>query len=59
VTRIVPFERATSYPQYTLQIEYNTYDNLVASGVIPTWRYGQGQPRPFPSSPDPGFVPDP
>ena len=59
VTRIVPFERATSYPQFTSQIEYDTYDHLVASGVIPTWRYGERRPRPFPTNPDGGFVPDP
>ncbi len=35
-------------------------DNLVAMGVIPAWRYGERQPRPFPKSPDGGgFVPDP
>jgi hypothetical protein len=59
VTRIVPFERATPYPQFTRQIEYDTYDHLVASGVIPTWQYGERRPRPFPSTPDGGFVPDP
>jgi hypothetical protein len=58
-TRIVPFERATSYPQFTLQVQYDTYDHLVAAGVIPSWRYGEPRPRPFPSSPDGGFVPDP
>ena len=57
---IVPFERATSYPQFTQEIAYDTHDNLVAMGVIPSWRYGERRPRSFPSSPDgPGFVPDP
>jgi hypothetical protein len=60
VMTIEPFERATSYPQFTLEIAYDTHDNLVAMGVIPAWRYGQRQPRPFPSSPAvAGFVPDP
>jgi hypothetical protein len=59
VTRIVPFERATPFPQLTRQIEYDTYDHLVASGVIPTWQYGERRPRPFPTTPDAGFVPDP
>jgi hypothetical protein len=60
VMTIEPFERATPWPQFTQQIEYDTRDHLVAMGVIPTWRYGERRPRPFPSSPDgAGFVPDP
>ncbi len=60
VTTEVAFERATSRPQFTQEIAYDTRDNLVAMGVIPPWRYGERQPRPFPSSPDSGgFVPDP
>ena len=60
LTSIEPFERATPYPQFTQEIEYDTHDRLVAMGVIPTWRYGERRPRPFPSSPDgAGFVPDP
>ena len=60
VVTTVPFERATSYPQIVQQIEYDTYDNLVASGVIPpAWSPGH-RPRPFPSNPDgAGYVPDP
>jgi hypothetical protein len=57
---LVPFERATPYPQFTQEIAYDTHDNLVAMGVIPAWRYGERQPRPFPASPaGVGFVPDP
>lgn len=60
VMTIEPFERATPYPELTREIEYDTYDNLVAMGVIPPHRYGERRPRPFPSSPDgAGFVPDP
>ncbi|MFI4936681.1 MAG: hypothetical protein ACHP7N_18925 [Caulobacterales bacterium] len=60
VMTIEPFERATPYPQFTQEIAYDTHDNLVAMGVIPAWRYGERQPRPFPSSPaGAGFVPDP
>jgi hypothetical protein len=60
VTTEVAFERATDYPQFVSQIEYDSYDNLVASGVIqPAWNT-QHRPRPFPSHPDgEGFVPDP
>jgi hypothetical protein len=58
---IVPFERATSYPQSTRQIEYDTYAHLVAAGVIPTRTYPDHRsPRPFPANPDGGgYVPDP
>ena len=60
VMNIVTFERATPSPQWVRRIEYDTYDNLVASGVIPPSPYAERQPRPFPSSPDgAGFVPDP
>ena len=53
------FVRATSYPQMVRQIEYDTYDNLVDSGVIPSWD-GGSRPRPFPSNSDEeGYVPDP
>ena len=56
----VTFERASSYPQYRLQIEYDSYANLVASGVIPPRVYRQPHPRPFPAGPDgEGYVADP
>jgi hypothetical protein len=60
VTTIVDFERATSYPQLVRRIEYDTHDNLVASGVIrPSWDPGH-RPRPFPSNGDgAGYAPDP
>jgi hypothetical protein len=56
----VPFERASAYPQLIRRIEYDTFDNLVASGVIrPPWDAGH-RPRPFPVNPDgAGYVPDP
>lgn len=53
----VAFERATAYPQFTSQIEYDSYDNLVARGVIPRYRPAPSRPRPFPT--EPGYVPDP
>jgi hypothetical protein len=60
VTYTVPFERATAYPQLIRRIEYDTHDNLVASGVIrPSWDAGH-RPRPFPSNGEgAGYVPDP
>ena len=47
------FERASSQPAEIVQVRYDSYANLVASGVI-------GRPRPpvFPE-PFPGFAPDP
>lgn len=60
VVNMTTFVRATSYPQSIRQIEYDTYANLVACGVIPPSRNGEHRPRPFPLNPDgAGFVPDP
>lgn len=55
--RLENFERATSYPQFTRQIEYDTYQNLVTAGVIPRSPPPPARPRPFPT--EPRFVPDP
>lgn len=53
----VAFERATAWPQLVQRIEYDSYDNLVALGVIrPRGETGR-IPRPFPNSG--GYVPDP
>ena len=48
------FERASSSPAEVVQVRYDSYQNLLASGVIP-------RPRPLPRQPDafPSFVPDP
>lgn len=48
--RHVEFERATAYPSETITLQYDSYRNLVAMGVI---RSTPTHPRPFP-----GFVPD-
>lgn len=56
VITILPFERATPYPQFTAQIQYDSYDNLVARGVIPPPRPPVRQPQAFPGA---GYVPDP
>ena len=50
------FERATSSPAEVVTIHYDTYENLVAQGVIvnpPV--YARPAPTPFPGQ----FVPDP
>jgi len=60
VTTMVPFDRATAYPQFLSRIEYDTYENLVAAGVIACCRPPDHRPRPFPANPGAnGFVPDP
>ncbi len=60
VVSTTAFERATSDPQSVRQIEYDTYANLVAAGVIPRLIEAPRHPRPFPTNPgEPGYVPDP
>jgi hypothetical protein len=60
VVNLTTFVRATPYPQSVRQIEYDTYANLVACGVIPAPRREDHPPRPFPLNPDgEGYVPDP
>jgi hypothetical protein len=60
VVNLVNFDRATPYPQFVRQIEYDTYAHLVANGVIHPYPSPQQHPRPFPASPDGlGYVPDP
>ncbi len=47
------FERASTQPAEVVQVRYDSYANLLASGVI-------GRPRPSPTpQPFPGFVADP
>jgi len=48
------FERASSAPAEIVQVRYDSYANLLASGVIQRARPAQRQPDAFPS-----FVPDP
>ena len=52
----VAFERATRAPQLVRRIEYDSYDRLVAAGVIRPPVYRDRRPRPFPGA---GYVPDP
>jgi hypothetical protein len=50
------FERESSRPNQVVALYYDSYDALVARGVMPRWRgYGNGEPEPFPV----GFAPDP
>ncbi|MCM5680206.1 hypothetical protein M8A51_11755 [Schlegelella sp. S2-27] len=53
------FERAQPQPDEVITLHYDSRENLVALGVIPSPH--PAPPRPFPDSPDErlGFVPDP
>lgn len=60
VVQEVRFVRATPDPEFVEEIEYDTYANLVARGVIGHGGDEGRQPRAFPSQPQGGgFVPDP
>jgi hypothetical protein len=53
------FERLSSTPNEVIKIRYDSFENLVAMGVVtsrPAWRPG---PNPFPDSTSPRYVPDP
>lgn len=52
------FDRLSSTPNELIKIRYDSYENLVAMGVVPSRRWQSG-PNPFPDSPLPGYVPDP
>src|SRR5437763_4709482 len=52
----VNFERATSNPAEAIAIQYDRRENLIAMGVLPSPRYAQRTPDPFPGM---RFVPDP
>ena len=52
----VAFERATAYPAETVAIQYDRRENLIAMGVLPSPRFAQRSPDPFPGM---RFVPDP
>jgi hypothetical protein len=53
------FDRQSSTPNEVIKIRYDSFENLVAMGVVPArpaWRPG---PNPFPDSTSPKYVPDP
>jgi hypothetical protein len=52
----VRFERATATPAETVAIQYDRRENLIAMGVLPSPRYAQRMPDPFPAM---RFVPAP
>jgi hypothetical protein len=52
------FDRLSSTPNELIKIRYDSYENLVAMGVVPTRPTWQ-RPNPFPDSALPRYVPDP
>ena len=59
VARTTTFDRATSQPEQTVAIRYDSFDNLVAAGIVPPPHVATTSPRPFPADPPLGYVPDP
>jgi hypothetical protein len=53
------FERSSRRPLETLSLQYDRHENLARAGVIPPVNVATPRPRPFPRSPDLGYVPDP
>ena len=52
------FERRSDRPDELIRIRYDSRENLVAMGVLPP-DVASHQPRPFPGSRSPRYVPDP
>jgi hypothetical protein len=55
----VEFEREGPSPNEVVRIRYDSYDNLVASGVIRRPLVRRGSPEAFPGETVVGYVPDP
>jgi hypothetical protein len=52
------FDRLSGTPNELIKIRYDSYENLVAMGVVPA-RPAWQRPNPFPDSPLQRYVPDP
>ena len=52
------FERRSERPDELIRIRYDSRDNLVAMGIIPTQAVPP-RPNPFPGTVPPGYAPDP
>jgi hypothetical protein len=52
------FDRLSTTPNEIIRIRYDSYENLVAMGVVPTRPMWQ-TPNPFPDSSKQSYVPDP
>lgn len=53
------FDRLSSTPNEVIKIRYDSYENLVAMGVVASRPAWQPAPNPFPDSMLPKYVPDP
>ena len=53
------FERRSAQPDEVIAIRYDSHENLVAMGVIPSYPQTAQRPAAFPESPRPGYTPDP
>jgi hypothetical protein len=53
------FERARSTPDEVIALRYDSRANLIRMGVIPGDEAPVARPRPFPQTPQAGYVPDP
>ena len=53
------FDRQSSTPNEVIKIRYDSYENLVAMGVVPSRPAWKSAPNPFPDSTQPRYVPDP
>jgi hypothetical protein len=53
------FDRLSSTPNEVIRIRYDSFENLVAMGVVPARPVWPPAPNPFPGSMAPKYVPDP
>jgi len=53
------FDKLSDTPDEVIRIRYDSYDNLVAMGVIPRRWHAPPAPEPFPDTPFRQYVPDP
>jgi hypothetical protein len=53
------FDRLSSSPNEVIKIRYDSWENLVAMGVVPSRPAWHPGPNPFPDSTLPRYVPDP
>jgi hypothetical protein len=53
------FQRQQAQPNEIIRVRYDSYENLVAMGIIRRPQPARGVPDPFPNSAQRHFVPDP
>jgi hypothetical protein len=53
------FDRMSNTPNEIIRIRYDSFENLVAMGVVPSRQRPWSSPNPFPDSTLPKYVPDP